>query len=183
MTDHMDWSTFWAAIEALATVGTLIVGLVILIRELPKFRKELAARKVEGIRFVEEQLLAKDFQEWSEIIIDAWKLGGDDYPQEIERYITYALARIDFVAKLVDVGYVDKDLLFYSFSYYLWRIDRPITNFEKKNNNNIPSIKAGFPMGYALLKEASLFSGEVRKSFERLESYRTTENQLRTLDL
>ena len=52
-------------VEALATVGAFIVALIILFREIPKFRmeitarnQEIAARKVEGLRYARELLEA-----------------------------------------------------------------------------------------------------------------------------
>jgi hypothetical protein len=165
----MHWPTFWTAIEALATAGTLLIALVILFRELPKFRKEAAARKVEGLRYAREQLEAQDFHDWSEIIVDFWKTGGDEYPEAIEGYLVYALSRLDFVAKLIELDYVDEDLLFYLVADNLWPIERALTNFGSRKHSRIPNLRASFPGGYALLKEASKASSEERrKALERL---------------
>ena len=79
---------------------------------------------------------------------------------------------MDFVAKLVELGYVDKELLFYLFAFDLQPIERAITNFEHRKNSEIPAIKSNFPNGYALLKEASEVASEKSKEvFYRLDVY------------
>ena len=92
-----NWPTFWAALEALATSGALIVALVILFRELPKFRKEMAARKVEGLKYAREQLESREFQEGRSLIIDVYKTGSDEFPEGISGYIINVMRIMDFV--------------------------------------------------------------------------------------
>ena len=74
----MNWQTFWAAVEALATVGALVFlgfQLYAFRKEITARKKEIAARKVEGLRYAREQLESEDFRGWLRIIIDLWKTG------------------------------------------------------------------------------------------------------------
>lgn len=169
----MHWPTFWAALEALATAGALIVALVILFRELPKLRNELAARKVEGINFVTEQLTARDFRESVKLIKAIWKKGNNEYSQSADRCVVSALSRLDFVAKLIELDYVDKKLFFYLFADDLYPLERALTNFAQRENSRITENRATFPYGYELLKESAKFSHEAtKKRQERLDKYR-----------
>jgi hypothetical protein len=166
----MHWPTFWAAIEALATAGTLLIALVILFWELPKFRKEMAARKVEGLKFASEQLETRHFKDCSRLIIDAWKSREDDIPQGIYSYVTDAISSIDFVARLIKLEYIDKDLFFYIYAENLVLIERAFTNFGSRREIFTPSLKAYYPDGYSLLKEAAKYvSKEREEELERLE--------------
>ena len=112
----MNWQTFWATIEAIATAGTLLVAIFVLFRELPKIRKEMAARKVDGLKYAREQLESREFQEGRSLIIDVYKTGSDEFPEGISGYIINVMRILDFVAKLIDLGFVDKELLFYLFA-------------------------------------------------------------------
>jgi hypothetical protein len=83
------------------------------------------------------------------------KADGDEFPEGIHAFIVDALARIDFVAKLIELDYVDKDLLLYIFANQFVRINIAMTNFDHRKNSRIPDLRASFPKGFALLKEAS----------------------------
>lgn len=166
-----NWPTFWAAVEALATTGALIVALVILFRELPKFRKEMAARKVEGLKFAGEQLESRQFIDSSKFIVDAWRTGGDEIPAGVDAHIPIALSSLDFVAKLINQDYIDKDLFLYTFAERLQVIERALTNFGTRADWFVPAIKASYPDGFALLEEASRYISEEReKEAERFEA-------------
>ena len=154
-----------------ATVGALIfLGF-----GLSKLRKEIAASKIEGLKYAREQLESNDFQRWSKHIEETLSEGGNEYPETIDGDIFKAMDRIDFVAELIDLEYVDKALLFYLFADSLFHIDTAITDFEQRENSQISAIRARFPNGCALLKEASKASSEVQsKGVERLKKYMTT---------
>lgn len=164
-----NWGVFWAAVEALATVGALLF----LISELPKIRRDTAARKVEGLKYAIDQLEADDFQSWCDILRDEWKEGNKEYPQSINDFIVAVLARLDYVGKLAKLGYVDKDLLFYTFAYKFSALEANIRNLESRENSQIPNIIAVTPYGYNLLKEASETSSKQRiRLIEKLDKFR-----------
>jgi hypothetical protein len=153
------------AVEAIATVGALIfLGF-----GLSRLRKEIAARKVEGLRYAREQLESQQFRNSHRTIIDLWEIGGNEYPEGVNIYLRDVLATIDFVAKLIELDYVDEDLLFYLFANVLMELDLAITDFDRMDNSKIPLHRARFPRGFALLKEASKVSDdEAIEIFERL---------------
>ena len=147
----INWGVFWGAVEAIATAGAL----VFLLFELPKIRRDAAARKVEGLKYAIDQLQANDFQSWCDILRDEWKKGNKEYPQSIDGYIVSVLFRLDYVGKLAELGYVDKDLLFYTFSYEFPTLEANLRNLESRDKSQIPNIIAATPYGYNLLKESS----------------------------
>jgi hypothetical protein len=161
-------SLVWEAIQALATLGAL----VFIILELPKLRREIALHKVEGLKYASEQLQAADFQMWSDLVVNRWKAGGDEYPTEIAGEIAAIFGRLDFVAKLIELGFVDKGLLLYVFSNDLYNLERAITNLEHRRDSQIPSVRAPHPAAYTLLKDAAKASqAKTRKAFSRLDRY------------
>ena len=82
---------------------------------------------------------------------------------------------LDFVAKLIELDYVDKDLLLYIVANKLNYLAVAIRNFEHRKNSGIPAIRASLPKGFALLKEAAkASSAESKESFERLGKDKTT---------
>lgn len=104
-----------------------------------------------------------------------WKTGGNEYPDGVTAYLRDVLATIDFVAKLIELDYLDKDLLLYLFANDLMKLERAITNFDQRDNSEIPGIRARFPRGFALLKEASKASSEeTKETFERIDKDKAT---------
>jgi hypothetical protein len=161
-------SLVWEAIQALATLGALLF----IVLELPKLKREIALHKVEGLKYATEQLQAPDFQNWSDLVLDRWKAGGDDFPSEIAGEIAAIFGRLDFVAKLIQLGFVDKSLFLYIFSANLYSLERAIANFEHRKDSQIPNIRAPHPAAYSLLKDAAKASqAKTRKAFSRLDKY------------
>ena len=104
-----------------------------------------------------------------------WKTGGNEYPDGVTAYLRDVLATIDFVAKLIELDYLDKDLLLYLFANDLMKLERAITNFDQRDNSRIPELRAKFPRGFALLNEASIVSDdEELEIFEKLFVDKTT---------
>jgi len=163
-----DAGTFWTAVEALATLGALIL----LLRELPKIKREVSAHKVEGLRFAREVLQSPEFAAAYEVIRDVWKGGGDKYPKQIDGFIVSAFAKLDLVATLIEEGYVDKRLLLYEFGNDLYLLERFTTNFEHREGTKIPGVRATFYKAYDLLKAAADYSQrETEEAFRRHERY------------
>ena len=76
------------------------------------------------------------------------------------------------VAILAEEGYVDKRLLLYEFGNDLYQLERYLTNFEHRNETQIPSIHATFPNAYNILKEAAkYYRKESGEAFSRLNNY------------
>jgi len=164
-----DASVFWAAIEALATLGALFL----LIKELPKIKREVSAHKVEGLKFAREVITSAEFVAAYDIIRDAWKGRGEEYPSQIDDFIVTAFAKLDLVATLIDEGYVDKRLLLYEFANDLYMLERFTTNFEHRKETKMHGIRGVFPKAYDLLKDAARFAqNETEKAFRRQKRYR-----------
>jgi hypothetical protein len=156
---------FWTAVAGTSA----LLALIFLVLEVPKLRAEIALHKVEGFKYASEQLLADDFRAWLEAVTNRWKQGGDDFPQDVYGEVTALLGRLDFIAKLVEVGFVDKSLLLYVFHDDLTSLEAVVRNVESRNNSKIPGIRASYPAGYSLLKEgASQARAFSRKAFARL---------------
>ena len=149
-----DAATFWAAVEAIATLGALLV----LIIELPKIKREASKHKVEGLKFAREVLQSPEFGGAYQVIRDVWKGGGDDYPSVIDGFLITVLSKLDLVATLAKEGYVDKRLLLYEFGDDLYMLERFITNFEYRKDTKIAGFRATCPRAYDLLKEAARYS-------------------------
>lgn len=161
---------FWSALGAIATLGAFIFLLI----ELPKIRRESATYKVEGLKVAKEHLHSNEFRSWYENIRTAWHAGGNDYPSEVEGDIVSALYKLDYVARLIKLGYIDKALLFYEFADDLYSLERFLTNFDHRQNSQIPNVRARYPDGYALLKEAATASRqETKNAFARLDKFKT----------
>jgi hypothetical protein len=142
---------FLVALNVMATGGVLFI----LLREIPNFRKEKGNPRLDGLIFASDQLLDKEFQSWRAVIYDAYKAGGINYPTGVERHVVSALSRLDFVAKLIQIGIVDKNALLYLFADDLNLLHTAIKNFENREKSQIPRIKTSFPNGFILLEEAS----------------------------
>ena len=164
-----DAAAFWAALEALATLGALLL----LLRELPKIKREASSHKVEGLKFAREVLQSREFVAAYDVIRSVWKSGGDDYPTEIDGFIVDAFAKLDLVATLAREGYVDKRLLLYEFGNDLYMLERFITNFEYSTDTKIPGVRGTFPRAYDLLKDAAKYSQkETDDAFKRHARYK-----------
>jgi len=161
-------ASFWAAVEALATLGALLV----LVIELPKIKHEASRHKVEGLRFAKEVLQSAEFAGAYQVIRDVWKGGGDDYPSVIDGFLVTVFSKLDLVATLAEEGYVDKGLLLYEFGDDLYLLERFITNFEYRKDTKIAGFRASFPTAYSLLKEATRYSvKESREAFRRQDRF------------
>ena len=101
-----------------------------------------------------------EFGDKHRIIIDLFKAGGNEYPDGVSAYLLDVLRTVDFVAMLIELDYLDQDLLLYLFANDLMELDTAITNFDQRDNSRITGIRASFPRGFALLKEASKASSE-----------------------
>jgi hypothetical protein len=166
-----DASAFWAAIEALATIGALILVLW----QLPKVKRELSSHKVEGLRFAREVLQSAEFAAAFEVIRDKWKDGGSEYPKEADGFIATAFSRLDLLAKLISEGYIDQRLLLYEFGDDLYLLERFATSFEHREDSKMPAIKGKFPGAYGLLKDAARYSRrETDGAFRRQRRFQRT---------
>ena len=151
--------SFLVALDVIVTAGLLFI----LLREIPKFRKEEKPR-LDGLIFAAEKLLDKEFQSWRAVIFDAYKAGGKNYPTGVERHVVSALSRLDFVAKLIQIGILDKNALLYLFADDLNLLYTAIKDFESRDKSQISRIKTSFPNGFILLEEASYESALVNQS-------------------
>jgi hypothetical protein len=52
---------------------------------------------------------SREFQEGRSLIIDVYETGSDDFPEGISGHIINVMRIMDFVAKLIDLGFVDKE--------------------------------------------------------------------------
>jgi hypothetical protein len=158
---------FWTAVAALAAV----IALAFLALEFPKLKREMALHKVEGFKYASEQLLAADFREWMQLALDFWKRGGDAFPEEIYGELTAIFGRLDFLDKLLELGFADNALLLYVFHDDLSSLEAAIRNFETRSDSKIPNIAASYPGGYRLLKDGSRYArGFSQKAFARLRT-------------
>ena len=148
-----DPSIFWTAVEALATLAAFIFLLI----EIPKFRREKASHDIAGLEYVLQQLQSKNFQQWSENLIDAWKKGDDAYSDFVVTQIVSILARMDFVAKLIDIGYLDVDLFYYVFCEDLWSLEKAITYFANLESYQLEVTFDQHNDGYKLLINTSKY--------------------------
>ena len=174
-----DTATFWAAVEALATLGALLL----LLRELPKIKHEVSAHKVDGLRFAREVLQSPAFATAYEVVRDAWRESDREYPSQIDDFTVATFSKLDLVATLAEEGYVDKRLLLYEFGDDLYNLERFITNFEYREGTKIPGIRARFPKAYDLLKDAAEYSRkESDEAFRRQDRYQREVDSLRRDD-
>jgi hypothetical protein len=151
--------TFWDVLAALSLLGILVMLAI----ELPKIRREMASRQVEGLRLANEVLQSDEFLNCQDMILRVWRDGGEKYPVAIEGQIRGVFSRLNYLAKLVQLGYVEAPLLFYMFLGNLQSLEKALSDFEARQNSHIPEMRDLYPKGYALLKEAGAFSPQ---SFE-----------------
>lgn len=164
-----------AVISAIGTVVTTIIAVWILVRELPKLKQDSAAKKVESLEYALEKLRAGEMYGQERQVINAeWKTNNPDYPEgEFQNYVVTLFSRLDYVGLLVELGYVDAKMLFYREADELYILERAITNLEKRQNSEIPNVRAKFPRAYKLLKQAAKYSQrDFKRSFWNLWSFR-----------
>lgn len=168
MLPAFDWTAFWTGLGALATFAAAYI----VIRELPKIRRESAKLQVEALDYVLSQLEARDFMEWTLLIRRAWIAGDKEYPSEIEDEIVHIFSRLDYIAYLIELNYIDEELVFYTRANDLYMIERAITNFENRAESQIPGVRAAYYRGYDLLKRAADFAQRTgREQFDRIDEY------------
>jgi len=146
--------TFWDVLAALSLLGILILLAI----ELPRIRREATSHRLEGLRLANDVLQNEEFLNWQDIVLGVWRDGGEKYPVAIEKQIRGVLSRLNYLAKLVHLGYVDKPLLFYIFLSHLQPLEQALSNFERRQNSHIPELRDRYPKGYDLLKEMAAFS-------------------------
>ena len=140
-------NVFWSAISAIAAV----LALLIVVIEIPKFRKELATQKVQGLEYIRGLLLSDDFVQARESIRQEFKEKSKEYPQHIHEEIILVMFRLDFVSKLINIGFLDKDLFAYIFSDDLVILDYALRNFEHRDNSKMIGIEEKFSDGHKLI--------------------------------
>ncbi len=145
---------FWSALEAIATV----LALIFIYIEIKRLGRESSVHKVEGLKLAAERLETEDFRSSCERIISEVKRDNDVFPEEIMHTdLVPVFARLDFISKLIKLGYIDQGVLLHFKGKELFILERMITNLENKENSQIPSLKSSYPGGYDLLKAASRF--------------------------
>ena len=65
----------------------------------------------------------------------AWLQNEESYPKHLRGEIVSILARVDFVAMLVDLGYIDRALLFKIFGYQFSKLSAFFVNFQTKKDS------------------------------------------------
>ena len=149
---------FWGALEALATLGTLIL----LAWQIPPIRRQMALHNVDGIKIIDEQLREEFFLRNKKIVIKKWKEQLHEFPDDIYEEIVYLFSRLNTIQILLDGYLVDKELFMELYSLGIYEIERPITNFENLTGTKIPNIRSVFPRAYKLLTECRDYS--IRKT-------------------
>jgi len=161
-----DWTAFWTGLGALAT----LTAAYIVVRELPKIRRESAKLQVDALSHVISQLDAQDFKEWSRHIRKAWIFSAANYPGDIENEIVKVMSRVDYIALLIRLNYIDKELVFYTRGSDLHIIERALTNFEHRDGLRFAGVKGTYHQGYALLKDATeYFQRNSKEVFQRID--------------
>lgn len=164
---------FWPALEAIATVAA--VGFLLF--ELDGIRRDAASRKVEGLKYAIEQLHAADFEDWMRLIETTWKEGGDEYAVGVHPYVVSALGRVDHIAKLAKLRYIDEKVLFDAFGHDLSNLEAFIRNFERKKGSQVPGARASYHDGYRLLKRAAAaYSRQTKEAVARLKKDQPKED-------
>lgn len=146
-------NVFWGAVEALATLAAFILLLI----EIPKFRREKAFHDITSLDYAIKQLHSEEFQQWSEYLIEIWKKRNNTYSAFVVTQIVNILARMDFIAKLIDVGYLNADLFYYTFCEDLWMLEKAITYFANLESYQIQATIDQNGAGYKLLIKTSKF--------------------------
>ena len=142
---------FWSFLGVLLT----FIGLLFIVPQLSKIAREVSTHKVEGLNLAREHLQSKNFTLRVEAIDAARSKGDKNYPIFVKDDVVLVFKELDFIAKLIEVGYLDKRLLFYEFADQLYSIERIIHNFEHREGSKIGSVKAKYPNAYRLMKEAA----------------------------
>lgn len=165
--------TLWLSVEALSTLVTAIIaviGFYYLKPQLKRWREESATHIVEGLQFASEQIQAPDFQHWRSLIESEWKGDSENYPEYLTAEIVSILARLDWIATLIDIRFINRELLFKNFSYQFSNIASVLINFQSKKGSRLESSKAMYPKGYKLLMDGKDWhSEEIQKGFARVD--------------
>lgn len=167
------WDTFWSAVAASATVITAVIAALILFRELPKLRTESASLKVDAWDHVKEQLESKEFTVPNDRVVNAARKAKEVYPSGDHSFILQALKLLDYVGKLIEMGFVDSELVMYSYGEQFGVLEQGYTILEKTQGSQITPLRALYWRGYDLLKEGAKYSKRVYADREeREEAYR-----------
>jgi len=162
-----------AVVEAIATCGMAVIAFLTVVIVAPQVRQvfgSIAALEVEGLKYAVDQLHDPEFMAWTERLEEEWKKGNAEYPQHLQPEITAVLGRLDYIATLVERGYVSRDLLFYVFGLRFSSIHAFLTNFRTKEHQKLEGLMASYPKGFRLLADgAKWFSKESQRAFARMD--------------
>jgi hypothetical protein len=148
-----DPGIFWGAVEALATVGALIFLLV----ELPKIRREKASFSVEGLKFASEFIETNKSELWDRVLIKSWKNMKEEYSEMVETQIVDILYTMDFLAKLIEIEFLDKELFLLSHSVEYWSYWNAIRFHAQLDNYNLQTTIDRYSDGFELLEDMNNF--------------------------
>lgn len=150
-------NAFWMILNAIATLGILLLLFV----ELPQIRRASALHEIEGLKLAIDRMQNPEFKSGVDIVLRVWHDGGGKYPAMIDGQIQEVLSGLDYIAKLVEIGCVNKMVLFYLFFDRLQTLEQAFNDFEGRHNSRIPEYQVLYPKGYELLKEIISFSPEM----------------------
>jgi len=174
LTDN--WTAIGAlasCVEAVATCAMALIavfGLLILWPQLRQIRKSVASLEVEGLGHAIEQIHDAEFQRWIEELKGEWKRGKQEYPDHLRGEIVSVMARLDYIATLVERGFIDRELLFYVFGLTFSDLNAILTNFGTKDPKKLQSTTASYPKGFDLLRQgAKWFREESQRAFARMD--------------
>jgi len=151
----------WSAVSALASIVVMLIVIV----EVPKLRREVATYKVQGLEYIRELLLSSEFVNARRFILDELKDGSQEYPDHIHDKILLVMWRLEYVSKLIKIGYLDKDLFAFIFSDDLVMLDVAIRNIEHRTNSKMINLEEQLHGGYDLIKFMAAKSWESQRKF------------------
>lgn len=161
MNTFKDANTIWAAVEAISTaIAALValVGVVVIYKQIKRLRQASIAHHIEGLKYAYEQINTPDFQQWEDVVKSAWKDQSEEYPKYAEGEIVSILARLDYLAHLIERDYIPKDLFLYVFGNQLSSIGAAFTNFRYRDKRAFEGARVSYPKGLQLLQDSTTYS-------------------------
>jgi hypothetical protein len=132
-----------------------LIALIFAIIELPKIRKDLAFKKMEGIMFIRDWLNREELLLRQEEIIAAFKekTANKEYPIQVDSQIIGTMSDLEQIYKLIKMNYIEKKDFLQTFASQLFLLAWALNNFVDRNNSKMPGYIARYPNSIKIIKD------------------------------
>lgn len=155
--EALSTQVFWSAFEAIATGAAAVIAAIVLFRELPRIRRQKSSLRIEGFRYAKEILDSTPTHSNFSIIKRARQAKSDSDFLALYEALWDVLKTLNFVARLVDLGYVDKELVFFEYGEDLTATAKYMGTMTRNKDfySDVEAMYQNYPLAFRLLREAT----------------------------